>query len=194
MARTNGRTNNPRCAICKHPNRALIERAHVAGASLNAIASKYEITRDAVWNHCKKHMSPDMRAQYLAETPLAELVERAAEEKLSLIDYLVLIRGVLVRQFQECAAVGDRNGTALMAARLLQTSAQIGTLTGEMARLGGSTTINNTAVFMNSPVFSDLHAMLIRRLRDYPDAWRRSWAACASLRRVRPRPSGKTHQ
>ena len=170
MARTNGRTNNPRCSICRHPNRTLIERAHVAGASSNAIAAKYEATRDTIWDHCKHHMPPDLRAQYLAEIPLAELAQRAAEEGLSLLDYLALIRATLMQQFRTAASVGDRNGTSLIAGRLLQTLAQIGNLTGEMARLGGSTTINNTAVFMNSPVFSDLHAMLIRQWQDYPDA------------------------
>jgi hypothetical protein len=160
----------PVCQVCQHRDRALIEATRMAGASLDNIASKYGVHRDSLWRHMRRHVSDEQKAAYISDVPLRELAAKAAEESLSLLDYLALIRATLMQQFQLAAVVDDRNGTALMASRLLETLRQIGNLTGEMARLAPGMTINNTAVFINSPQFAELHSMLIRKLRGYPEA------------------------
>jgi hypothetical protein len=60
------RTTLPRgpvCSICKHEHRVLIESARIAGASLDNISSKYNVSRGAVF---RAHVSEDLKAEYLA--------------------------------------------------------------------------------------------------------------------------------
>jgi hypothetical protein len=160
----------PACTICKHPDRARIEATRVAGASLDSIAAKYTIGRDALWRHMARHVPEDVRAQYLADVPIKELAQRASAEGLSVLDYLAIVRGVLFQEFQLCAGVHDKNGTAVLAGRLTEVLREIGRITGELMRTPGIQNIHNSVTFVNSPDFVNLQGMLIKQLARYPDA------------------------
>ncbi|PAY05451.1 hypothetical protein CK489_29140 [Bradyrhizobium sp. UFLA03-84] len=159
-----------------HEHRSLIEATRIAGATLDSIAAKYGVSRDAVHRHCRPveaggHLSDDQRADYLAQVPLKELAQKAAAEGLNVLDYLSLIRSTLIQQLQLAASVNDRNGTANIARTLNETLRQIAGITGEMGALAArNITINNTTNFVNSPIFADLQGMLIRTLQPYPEA------------------------
>jgi hypothetical protein len=170
MARKPSPFKRSTCTICRHHDRALIEASRIAGCSLDAVAAKYEASRDAIARHMANHVSDDDRAQYLAEQPLKELAERAAKENLSLLEYLALVRSLLMQETQLAALCHDRHGLASVSGRLLETLKAIGSLTGEIARLAPGTVINNTAVFVGSPAFAALHEMLLLRLSGYPEA------------------------
>jgi hypothetical protein len=73
----------------------LIEQTRVAGASLDTIAAKYQVSRDSLHRHMHRHVSEDLRAEYLAGVPIRELAKRAGEEGLSVLDYLSLVRATL---------------------------------------------------------------------------------------------------
>jgi hypothetical protein len=159
------------CSICKHPERVRIEQSRCAGASLSAIASKFQISRDALHRHMHRHVPEDLRLQYLTfDVPVSELAARAADAGVSLLDYFSIVRGVLLQQFQMAAAVGDRNGTAVLAGRLTEVLREIGKLTGEILKSPMVQNINNSISIMNSPIFVDLQQMLIRRLAGHPEA------------------------
>src|SRR3982074_156109 len=95
----------PVCSICKHQARGLIEATRVAGASLDSVAAKHGISRDALHRHMKNHVPEDIRLQYITEIPIKELAQRAANEGVSLMDYFGIVRGVLLQQFQLAASV-----------------------------------------------------------------------------------------
>ena len=160
------------CTICKNPNRALIEQARVSGASLDTIASKFGISRDALHRHCKNHLSDDLRAEYLAAVPLKELAEKAAAEGLTVLEYLALIRGILVQQLQLASSVNDRNGVANISRVLNDTLGKIGQITGEMGDLAArniSITQNNITL-MDHPAFARVQQSLLHALAPFPDA------------------------
>jgi hypothetical protein len=159
-----------RCAVCSHPDRALIERAHVAGASLNAISAKYGVSRDSVHRHMKRHLSEEARASYLADIPMSELAEKAAAEGTSVLDYLKIIRSTLMQQFQIAAGVGDKHATGMLAGRLTDVLREIGKITGELGAMASSVTINNNTLIMNSPVVASLQAAILQALVPYPEA------------------------
>jgi hypothetical protein len=161
--------SHPACAVCRHPDRALIEQIHVAGASLDTISAKFGMSRFSVFRHCKNHLSDDLRSELLAQVPIADLAAKAAEENLTVLQYLSLVRATLVRQMQLAASVNDKNGTAITARVLNETLRQIAVITGEMSNLAARHVSVNT-VIMNSPIFADLQAMLLRRLAPYPEA------------------------
>jgi hypothetical protein len=160
----------PRCKLCAHPERARIEMMRVGGVGLDAIAAQFGVSRDSVWRHMKDHVSDDERAEYLADIPLAEMLARAADEGVSLLDFFKIVRATLMKQFQLAASVNDRRAVASLAGRLNETLDLIGKLTGEMLRLSPGMVVNNTAVFVNSPMFTDLQSMLVRKLAGHPEA------------------------
>ena len=161
----------PACTICRHEHRTLIEATRVAGASLDTVSAKYGVSRDALHKHMKNHVDDDLRSEYLAAVPLEELAVRAAQEGLSVLLYLSLIRATLVRQMQLAASVNDRNGTATIARTLNETLRQIGQITGEMGALAASNiTIHGNINVLNHPQIANLQANLLKALAPFPEA------------------------
>jgi len=166
-----GRRRSSRCKLCTHPERARIEMMRLAGIGLDAIAAQFDgLSRDSVWRHMKDHVSEADKAAYLADVPLQEMLARAADEGLSLLDFFKIVRGTLMKQFQLAASVNDRRAVAALAGRLNEVLTSIGGVTGEMLKLAPTSITNNTSVFINSPIFVDLQSMLVRKLADHPQA------------------------
>src|ERR1035437_1423745 len=160
----------PVCTLCKHPDRVLIEQTRVAGASLDSIAAKFGVSRDIIHRHMHRHVSEDLRSQYLAGVPLKQLAQRATAEGMSVLEYLSLIRSTLMNEFQLAANVHDRHATSALAGRLNETLREIGRITGEIMRSPAVMNVSNSINITNSPVFIDLQQMLIRRLAGHPQA------------------------
>lgn len=160
----------PRCQCCAHPDRARIELLHISGIGLDTLAAQFGINRAAIWRHMRNHVDEAAKAAYLAEVPFAEMVSRAADEGVSLLDYYRIVRATLMKQFQLAASVNDRRAVAALAGRLNEVLISLGGITGEMLKLAPTTIVNNQAVFIQSPMFADLQAMLLQRLQPFPDA------------------------
>lgn len=160
------------CAVCRHPDRIKIETAKLAGASLDAVAAKFECKRDALWRHMAKHVDEDRRALLVAGVPLRELADRAADEGVSLLDYFAIIRSTLMNQMIAAASVNDRHATAALAGKATDALKEIGKLTGEILRSApvANVTNHNTVLFMASPAFATLERMLVERLAPHPAA------------------------
>jgi hypothetical protein len=90
----------------------------VGGVGLDAIAAQYDISRDSVWRHMKDHVTEGDKAAYLADVPLQEMLARAADEGVSLLDFFKIVRATLMKQFQLAASVNDRRAVASLAGRL----------------------------------------------------------------------------
>jgi hypothetical protein len=178
-----------KCAVCRHEQRYQIERLRAGGASCESLARKFGLGgKDAVWRHWRNHVSNEAKAQLLAGVSLAELAKRAEAESMSLLDYLSLVRGILLRTFMAAAESDDRHGVAITSGRLLETLRQIGTLTGEIQRLGsGNTTITNNTLILNSPVFASLQGAILSALGPFPDARVAVVAGCVPSRTRRGR-------
>src|SRR6516164_12904 len=183
MARIHKTGKRP-CNCCTHPDRALIECAKVAGISIDVLAAKHGISRDSIYRHMRNHVTDEDRAQYIAEIPIAALAQKASESGAALLDYFSIIRQTLMNQFQFAASVGDRNAVNNTARALVEVLKEIGRLTGELLNASPITNINNTAIFLNSPVFSDLQAMLVRKLTPHPEALQAVLAGLEELEKV----------
>jgi len=162
------------CTICRHPRRHEIEMARVAGASLSAIAERFDspehsAKRDAVHRHCRDHLDETARASYLVDIPLAELAERANAESVSLLDYLGLVRSTLIQQMLVASGVNDGHRVAVLSGRTVEVLREIGKITGELRGLASSLSITNINI-LNAPIFTDLQAMLLAKLAGFPEA------------------------
>ncbi len=157
------------CQVCRHPDRLRIELLRLSGLSLDLVSARFRVHRDAVHRHML-HISEADRAALIADLPMKELARQAAEDGVSLLDYLKVIREVLMRQLLLAADGGDRVGTASLSGKAIECLRELGRITGEISSLTSLTQVNNTAVFVNSPQWAALQTMLIERLRAWPDA------------------------
>ena len=144
----------------------------VGGASLVAIGAQFGISKDSIHRHFKTHVSRERKAALLAgPIRVDELLNKAAAESKSVLEYLQITRGVIFQQFLTAAEVGDRNGVAHIGGRLLDVLRQLGHLTGELREISGLT-INQTAniAIMTDPRMLDLQAGLLSIARAHPAA------------------------
>jgi hypothetical protein len=172
----------PVCSICAHPDRTRIEALRCAGASLDAVAKKFAVSRDSVFRHHANHVDEAAKAQYLASAPIEELAQLAASEGVSVLQYLSLVRSVLMQEFQLASQAHAHHATSALAGRLNETLRLIGSLSGEMSELAtrSSITINGNVVnVMNHPAIASLQAKILQALEPFPSA---AAAVVAALR------------
>jgi hypothetical protein len=142
----------------------------VGGASLDSLAAKFDISRDAIWRHGAKHVSQERRAELtVGRSKIEELAETAADESKSLLDYLSITRSVLFHQFLTAAEAADRPAVANIASKLLEALIEYGKLTGELRQISGITVNNNTVNFIGTPEFGALSAGLLSIARQFPE-------------------------
>ena len=133
---------SPRCAVCVHPQRERVESLRASGAGLDALAKKFKLHRDAIWRHWQNHVSPDLKVQYLSgPATTAELKERAVAESGSILDYLGILRSVLMGAITASAEAQSAFTLAALSGRLVEVLKEIGKLTGEIERLNPSISI-----------------------------------------------------
>jgi hypothetical protein len=164
-----------RCAVCRHPDRPRIEALHCAGVTLDRLAEKFELRRDAIWRHMGRHVTDERKAGYLiGPAKIAELADIAAEESQSVLDYYGILRSALFFQLDKLAAKNDAAGVAMLAGRLTDVLGAIAKVTGQVSTFANSTIINvqNNVQILNSPPFADLQAGLLRVCVAHPDARR----------------------
>ena len=125
-----------RCAICRHSERARIEALHCAGVSLERLAEKFEVHKDAVWRHMQRHVSEERKASYLiGPAKIAALAEVAAEESESILDYLNILRWSFFALLDKRAAEGDHYAVSMLSSRATEVLREIGKLTGQISNL-----------------------------------------------------------
>ena len=175
-----------RCQVCRHEDRWRIELGRAGGASLDALAAKFGVDRDAIWRHWQRHVSDEAKAGYLCgPIQLDKLAEKVAEEGESVLDYLKMARTSLVAQLAAMNEVGDARGVTYVAAQLTRTLEAIGRCTGELGALATSINVtNNNLAIVNSPQFAQVQAIMLRALAAYPDARARWWLHCVSSTRI----------
>ncbi|WLA78813.1 hypothetical protein [Bradyrhizobium elkanii] len=166
------RPHSSRCQVCRHPERWRVELLRAGGASLDSLADKFKLDRDAIHRHWHNHVSPEMKASYLCgPAQLAELAEKAAAEGDSVLDHLRMIRTVLTGQLAAMTEAGDGKGAAYVAGRLTATLETIARITGELGELARSTiNINGNVAIMQSSEFAKVQATMLRALAPYPEA------------------------
>ena len=154
-----------RCQVCRHPEKWRIELSRASGASFEALAAKFNVDRDSIWRHWHKHVTPEMKAQFLCgPAQLAELAEKAAAEGTSVLDHFRSIRTILMAQLATVSEAGDARAAAFVAGRLTQVLESIGRITGEIADIARSTmnVTNNVLVLSEQPQFMKMQAAMLR--------------------------------
>jgi hypothetical protein len=161
-----------RCAVCTHPECWRIELLKCGGASLDALAKKFDVSRDSIDRHWHKHVTAEAKAGYLCgPAEMETIAEKAAREGDSVLDYLKMCRSTLVGQLAAANEAGDGRAAAFIVNSLTRTLEAMARVTGEIGDLARSVTINNTNVaVLNHPQFASVQACMLRALAPFPDA------------------------
>jgi transposase-like protein len=162
-----------KCTLCGHAERVRVELQLAAGgASLNAIARKYGISRHALGRHWARHVSEARRAALvLGPVKQISLAAQVSEEASSVIDHYRAVRAGLYKLYDAALEAGDRNGGALVAGRLLTCLNAMAQLTGQIANSPLMVQHNHNSVhFHLSPEFARFQGDLIRALSRFPQA------------------------
>src|SRR5260370_3024941 len=162
------------CQVCRHEERWRIELLRAGGASLDSLAKKFNVDRDAIWRDWNRHVSAEMKAGYLAgPVQLQDLAAKAADTGASVLDRLHAVRTVLMGQLAIATEAAGGRGAAYIAGRLTATLEVIARISGELGDLARSTTYNitnNVAVLTEHPAFMKVQASILRALGPHPDA------------------------
>lgn len=168
--------------MCSHPERLRIETLRLSGVGGVAIAEKFGLSKSAVFRHMADHVEPEIKAQIIADVPLSDIVERATEEGMSVIDGLNVVRNVTMRAMLAAASVNDFTGTAAGAKRTLEALREIGRFTGELLNAAPVRQyVQNNITFSDPNTMDRMEAMLIERLAPFPGALQAVQAGLLSL-------------
>src|SRR5882757_1867895 len=154
-----------RCGVCQHPDKWRIELLRAGGASLDSLAEKFGVSRDAIHRHWNAHVHDDAKATYLVgPAQMEQLHAKAAAEGESVLDYLRIVRTALMASMTACSEAGDARGVALVAGTLVATLEKLGKITGEIATIASNVNITNNVAIVNSPAFAKVQAAILRAL------------------------------
>lgn len=158
------------CTLCVSPEKWRVELLKAGGASNDALAKKFGISKHALHRHWHNHVTPEAKAGYLiGPAAMMELHAKAAAEGESVVDYLRIVRTALLASMTACSEAGDARGVAITASGLVGCLERLGKITGEIAQIAG--TVNNVNVaIVNSPQFAKVQAVLLKALAPHSEA------------------------
>jgi len=156
------------CKICQHPERAKIELGLANRVPANALARKFDASRDSIARHRKNHMPPQLVAALLAtgKPTVIDLEQLRKSESEGLVQHLVAQRGYLYGLAKQAEDMGDLRAAIQAHGRINDTLALTGKLLGELVT-HQSVSIQQLIV---QPEYLQLRQALIQALRPFPDA------------------------
>ena len=136
----------PACRVCTHADRARIEMLLVSGITAQTIVRQFKgLSRYSVNRHKHRHISSTRRAQLLCgPVKLHELVDRATDESMSLLDSVKILRSSLTHAYLTTVEAADFQNCSTIAGRLLEVLRLHAQLTGELLTATSAITVNNT--------------------------------------------------
>jgi hypothetical protein len=166
----------PRCSICRAGRAGeldllRIEKLLADRAKLKAVAAKFGLKHDALRRHWEA-VSTDRKNYLRMGRQLSQdaLAAATAEEKVSTIDHLRIVRAGLHKLFQHAVEVNDHNGGASLAAALDKNIMNGAKLSGEW-QPGPSSVQNNLTVY-NVPGAAEMILGIAKALAPFPEARR----------------------
>jgi hypothetical protein len=165
----------PRCSICTAGRAGKIDLLRIEKlladrAKLKAVAAKFGLKHDALRRHWEG-VGTDRRNYLRVGRQLSQdaLAAATAEEKVSTIDHLRIVRAGLHKLFQHAVEVNDHGGGASLAAALDRNIMHGAQLAGEWQP---SPSVQNNVAIFNIPGVASTMAGIARALAPFPEARR----------------------
>lgn len=149
--------SDPRCTVCTHPERGLVERDITAGMPNTQVASKHGLSKDAVRRHRDRHLSAALRGV------MSKRDDQAGARALDRLEDLYgKAEGIL-----EAATAEGKASMSLQAIKELRGIVEL------LARLTGELDERPTVQVLNvstSPEWVEVRSRLLTALRPFPEA------------------------
>ncbi|WOJ89896.1 hypothetical protein RZS28_00850 [Methylocapsa polymorpha] len=145
---------------------------HAVKTAPTPINIKAALHRDAVWRHVENHVSDETKASYLlGPAKVADLANAAADESRTVIDYLAIVRSILMNALDSAAQRGKPYEIERISGRMVEVLREIGRITGEVSQFAAATiNITNNTQILNSAPFMDLQSGLLQICARHPEA------------------------
>ncbi len=153
-----------------HPERVSIELARAAGISLDRIAAKFGVHRDAIHRHWKT-LDAGYKSALLADVPREQLVERAVAESGNLLDHFKLYRSTVEEALILARAGEDAHAVSTLARTAIRANEAIGKLTGEIRAMPSvliQNTNSQTVNVFDQPAFRAFEQGLMQLAEKHP--------------------------
>jgi hypothetical protein len=165
--------DRPRCSICVAGRNGeidllRIEKLLADRSRLSAVALKFEVSHDALRRHWLGVGAE--RKNYLQQgrqLTREALAAGLAEEKVSTMDHLRIVRGGLHKLFCHAVEVNDHSGGAALAQAIEKNVMRGAQLAGEWQ---ATPTIQNNVAIFNLPGVASTIAGIARVLAPFPEA------------------------
>ncbi|HWK96174.1 MAG TPA: hypothetical protein VNR39_12200 [Pseudolabrys sp.] len=169
----------PKCAVCSHKHKHLIDYALVQGKPLRVIAEEFDVSFYSVGRHSRRHLGPAQRAAIMTkQRPDAVDVDKMRDKEASGLLASVLAHRVRLEAIAERAHTLDDLRAATAAEAAVATNlALTAKLLGQLVQRVDVRHSN----LMLTPDYLKLRSGLIEALRPFPDAGR---AVAAMLARM----------
>lgn len=155
------------CTVCRHPERAAIEQALIAGDAIRDVARQFALSKDAVMRHKAGHLPVKLvKAQDAKEASQAD----------DLLKEVRLLRGKAVALLLKAEQEGDYR-TALQGIREARGCLEL------LAKLLDAIHDGPTINILISPEWAEVRTVLLTTLAPYPDARQAVAGALAELDR-----------
>jgi hypothetical protein len=143
----------------------------VAGVPFRTLAKEFGVTKDALCRHWAAHVTEKRKGELMAGPAAVEgLVNAAAKESRSALEFLRVTHSVLFKQFINAAEGGDKRSVIDTAKPMLDALREVAKLTGELRTWAAGITVNTQINFVGSPEFAVLSTGLLQIARDHPSA------------------------
>jgi hypothetical protein len=165
----------PKCSVCAAAREGKIDVPRVevllaSGARLKPTAARFGINPFALRRHWQE-ISPSRKNHLKFGTHLAQqaLQARVADERLAVVDHLVLVRNTLHKSFALAFQAGDHAAVANLARVIADNVERTARLGGEWFDDAPSTSITNVQI-LNVPGVANVLSGITRALASHPEA------------------------
>ena len=169
----------PQCQVCASPQRHLVELGLLHRISLNVLAKRFSLHRDAIYRHRHAHMSPQLIAAILAAQKPSDIDLEALErsELEGLLASLIAQRARL-QMLSEMAFEEGEIHAATGIERVITSSLE---LTSKLLGMLITRTHTTSTSVLISADYLQLRQAIVTALKPYPEAARAVGAALAVL-------------
>jgi hypothetical protein len=157
------------CRTCASPDRARIELMLANRVAGPKVAAQFGLSKDSVWRHWKRHVSPETKAALVmagASDSKVDLERMKRVESESLLQNFIRERARLQRIADICESIKNYADAVRASAAVVRVIESTAKLLGELKV--GRTTINQN--FLLSPDWFQIRKLLATALRPHPAA------------------------
>jgi hypothetical protein len=178
------------CKTCLHPERTRIDYLIATAAPLKPLATRFGLKPSSLYNHSKKHISPEYRAAvrlgpFESEERLRQL---CAENGVSIVETLRAVNAGVSARWLVAFEAGADDTFVSLTGQIRKNLELLARLTRELVPQASVVTTTNNLMLFDHPEYVQAIAGIAEALRPFPEARQAVVSALRSFTAVSERP------